>query len=203
MYMNTIQKLFTGKVEGIYKPVACKLHQIFELAEAEGWQVVEYDPLEFSQNLLNVGKYEGNQASIIFRREDVDITVSFTCRRSAVERLAGYLHNLLNGGYRDHWLTEFLGRIQLYCTARVYDVETLESVDAFARNELLDGFDWDEVNSDVIFMLWNEEDYSLELTTQGGVVFSMFICKADIENMRAGVISVLDLPVHVIVYRKA
>lgn len=199
---NTIRELFKGSVNGIYWQTACRLPQILEIAEAEGWQVVEYDPLEFTQNLLNVGKYEGNQASVIFRREDVEITVSFTCRRSAVERLAGYLHNLLNGGYRDHWLTELLGRIQLYCTARVYDVETLERVDAFARNELLDGFDWDTINADVIFRLWDEEDYSLELTTQGGVTFMLFVCKADIMSMRDGMISVLDLPVHVVVYRK-
>lgn len=198
--MTKIQNLFTGKVNGINKPTACKLPQIFDIASANGWQVVEYNPLEFAQYLLNIGKYEGNQASVIFRREDTQIVVSFTCRRSAAERLAGYLHNLLNGGYRDNWLTEFLGRIQLYCTARVYDVETLESVDAFAQNELLNGFDWDTINPDTVFMKWHEENYSLELTTMGDVDFTMFVCKSDISNMRSGKISLLDLPVHVINY---
>lgn len=200
MYMNTIQKLFTGKVEGIYKPVACKLHQIFEVANANGWQVIEYDQLEFAQNLLSIGKYEGRQASIIFRREDVQIVVSFSCKRSAAQQLAGYLHGLLNCR-RDDWLTELLGRIQLYCTAKTIDVEPLESVDIFARNELLNGFDWNKVNANVIFMNWNEEDYILELITQGSTNFIMFACKADIMDMRAGKISVLDLPVHVITYQ--
>lgn len=200
MYMNTIQKLFTGKVEGIYKPVACKLHQIFEVANANGWQVIEYDQLEFAQNLLSIGKYEGNQATVIFRREDTQIVVSFSCKRSAVQTLAGYLYDLLNYR-RDDWITEFLGRIQLYCTAKTMDIETLESVDAFARNELLNGFNWNKVNANVIFMNWNEEDYILELITQGSTNFIMFACKADIMDMRAGKISVLDLPVHVITYQ--
>ena len=52
-------------------------------------------------------------------------------------------------------------------------------------------------------MNWNEEKRNLELTTQGGVNFSMLVCKADIMAMKTGKISVLDLPVHVIVYRRA
>lgn len=198
---NTIRELFKGSVNGIYRQTACRLPQVLEVAEAEGWQVVEYNPLEFAQNLLNIGKYEGNQATVIFRREDNQISISFTCRRSASERLAGYLHNLQNG-VRRNWLNEILGRVQLYCTARVMDIEPLESVDAFAKNELLNGFNWDEINSDIIFNNWSEEDYSLELTTQGDINFSLFACKADIENMRAGGISILDLPVHVIGYRE-
>lgn len=198
--MTTIQNLFTGKVEGIYKPVACKLHQIFDVADANGWQVVEYNPLEFAQDLLNIGEYEGRQASIIFRREDVQIVASFTCKRSAAQQLAGYLHGLLNCR-RGDWLTELLGRIQLYCTAKTMDVEPLESVDIFARNELLNGFDWDEINADTVFMNWDEKTYFLELSTKGCVNLTMFACKTDIENMKAGKISVLDLPVHVITYQ--
>lgn len=199
---NTIHELFKGAVNGVYKPTACKLPQIFAEAKSNGWQVVEYNPLEFSQYLLNIGKYEGNQASITFRREDEQIVISFSCRRSAAQQLAGYLHGLLNCR-RDDWLTELLGRIQLYCTAKTINVEPLESVDAFARNELLDGFDWNKVNTDTVFMNWNEEKRNLELTTQGGVNFSMLVCKADIMAMKTGKISVLDLPVHVIVYRRA
>ena len=204
MYMtNAIQNLFTGKVNGINKPTACKLPQIFDVASANGWQVVEYNPLEFAQYLLNVGKYQENQAEIIFRREDNQIIMDFTCKRSAAQALAGYLHSLINGS-RDngYWLNEMLGRIQLYCMAGVMDVDTLEGVDAFAQNELLDGFNWHEVNSDTVFANWNEENSLLKLTTQGDVDFSMLVCKSDIENMRAGKISVLDLPVHVIAYQE-
>lgn len=200
MKTTTIKELFKGTVNGINKPTACKLPQIFDVASANGWQVVEYNPLEFSQYLLRVGKYEDNQATIIFRREDTQIVMSFSCKRSAAQTLAGYLYTLQNGNRDSHWLNEMLGRIQLYCTARVHDVETLESVDAFAQNELLDGFDWNTVNADTVFKNWNEEEYNLELTTQGGVNFSMLVCKADIMAVKAGKISVLDLPVHVINY---
>lgn len=197
---NTIHELFKGNVDGIYRQTACRLPQILEIAEDNGWQVVEYNPLRFTQYLLNVGKYEEKWATIIFRRGDNQIFMSFSCRRSAAQTLAGYLHTLQNGNRDSRWLNEMLGRIQLYCMAGVIDVETLESVDAFARNELLDGFDWNTINADTIFANWNEEEYNLELTTQGGVNFSMLVCRADIMAVKAGRISVLDLPVHVIVY---
>ena len=199
---NTIRELFKGNVKGIYWQTACRLPQILEIAEDNSWQVVEYNPREFTQNLLNVGKYEGNQASVIFRREDTQIVMNFSCRRSASERLAGYLHNLQNG-VRRNWLNEILGRVQLYCTAHVMDIEPLESIDEFACNELLNGFNWDEINSEIIFNNWNEENYFLELTTQGDIIFTMYVCKADIMSMKAGKISVLDLPVRLLTYCKS
>ena len=197
---NTIRELFKKQVVRINKPTACRLSQIFAVATSNGWQVVEYNPLEFVQYLLNVGRYEGNQASIIFRRGDIQISMSFSCRRSATQALAGYLYSLRNSNRDNYWLEEMLNRIQLYCTARTYDVETLESVDAFACNELLNGFNWHEINAGVVFRNWDEENYILELTTQGGALFMMSVCRADIMSMKAGNISVLDLPVHVITY---